>query len=407
MNIFKFYKKTFDGLSKDVWLVAWIYLINRSGEMVIPFMSLYVTGELAWSKTEAGIVLFCFGIGAMVGSSIGGYLCDRIGNFKVMAASLMGTAIAFPCIIFFTSFYPLCFWMFVSAICSSSFSPAAFGAVSHYSKPENVTRAYSLLRMAINLGVAIGPAIGGVLAYWVSYKWLFIGDGFTCFIAFFVLFKILGHRNKKPVQQKEDASEAAKSPYKDWILMLFLFLNLINMVAFFQILFSVPNYFREVVMMNEFWIGLFFTANGLLVFLFEMPLIYEIEKKNKFLKPMMLGAILIGIGFACLGFFTNAVIGIVCFSLLIAFGEIINFPLIPSLAMRRSNEFNKGKYMGAVSMMFASAHTLAPIAGLPVVERIGFENYWYLLAGLSVISGLSLIMLKKGFIEKKEEPIIV
>lgn len=159
-------------------------------------------------------------------------------------------------------------------------------------------------------------------------------------------------------------------------------------------------------MLNEVWIGLFFTANGIMIFVFEMPIIYFIEKKNRFLKPMMLGSIMVGLGYACLSIFSLPIVAIILYSLLIAFGEIINFPLIPTLAMRRSNDFNKGKYMGAVSMMFAFAHTFAPIVGLPVVEKIGFENYWYLLATLSIVSGISLYLLKSSFIEQKETIIV-
>ena len=365
--------------------------------MVIPFMSIYITQELGWSKTQAGIVLFCFGLGALVGSNIGGYLSDTLGNFKVMAISLFGTAVAFPVIVFVDDYFLMCLTMFVAAIFSASFSPAAFGAVSHYSKPENVTRGFSLLRMAINLGIAIGPAIGGILAQWVSYDWLFIGDGLTCLLAGIVLYLILGHRNVPAPKAPTKEEGVNNSPYKDLWLVMFLIFNLINMTAFFQILFSIPVYFREVIQMSEFWIGVFFTANGLLIFIFEMPIIYVIEKRDRFFKPMIAGAITIGIGFICLAVFENAWIAIISYSLLIAFGEIINFPLIPSLAMRRTNEYNKGKYMGAVSMMFAFAMTFAPAVGLPVVELIGFENYWYLLGGLSILSGLSLITIRKKF----------
>lgn len=396
MNIVKFYIDSFSGLSKDIWKLSLIYLVNRSGEMVIPFMSLYITSQLGYTKTEAASILLAYGIGALFGSNIGGYFADKVGNFKVMAFSLFSTAIAFPGIVFFTSFWPLCIWIFLTAICASSFSPGAFGAVGTYGKPENATRGYSLLRMAINLGVAIGPFFGGLLATFVGYKWLFIVDGITCFLAGLVLLKVLGHRNTKPVIKKEE-NKNFSSPYLDPYLILFLLFNLINMVAFFQILFSVPVYFREVVQLNEFWIGIFFMANGLMVFAFEMPLVFIIEKSGKFFKPMIWGALTIGLAYLSFYVFDNLIVGILFYSVLLAFGEIINFPLIPGLAMKRSNENNQGKVMGLVSMMFASAYTLAPISGLPIIEKIGYEKYWLLAAGMSVISAFCLFLLKDKY----------
>jgi len=104
MNIIKLYKDSFSGLSRDVWAIALIYLVNRAGEMVIPFMTVYLTSQLGFTKTESGIVLFCFGLGALGGSNLGGQLSDSIGNFRVMCISLLGTGIGFISIIFFMSF---------------------------------------------------------------------------------------------------------------------------------------------------------------------------------------------------------------------------------------------------------------------------------------------------------------
>lgn len=396
MNLLNLYKESFSGLSKDVWYVALIYLVNRSGEMVIPFMSVYLTNQLGFSKTQTGVVLFCFGVGALMGSNIGGYLTDSIGNFKVMALSLAGTGVAFICIMFFHSFLFLSMWMVITAIFSSMFSPAAFSAVVLWGNPENKTRGFSLLRMAINLGVAIGPAIGGILAYRVGYNALFIIDGLTCFFALGTLYLVLKKRDTNYKVEKEKTI-IKQSPFKDGLLLLFLFLNLINMVAFFQILFSVPVYFKEEVMMNEVLIGIFFTANGIMVFLFEMPLVYIIEKKKKYFPPMIAGAIMIGMAYFSLSLFENALVAIFLYSFLVALGETINFPLIPSLSMRRANDQNQGKYMGVVSMMFAMAFLIAPMSGLPVVELIDYHLYWYLTGSLSVISGISLYFLKPYF----------
>lgn len=396
MNLLKLYKESFSGLSREVWYLAIIYLVNRSGEMVIPFMSVYLTNQLGFSKTQTGVVLFCFGLGALIGSNIGGTLTDKIGNFKVMAMSLGGTAVGFICFIFFHDFYMLSGWMVITAIFSSMFSPAAFSAVSIWGHPDNKTRGFSLLRMAINLGVAVGPALGGYLAFNVGYNWLFIVDGITCFFALVTLYILLKHRDVPPSQDKDEIT-VNQSPYKDVALILFLLFNLINMVAFFQILFAVPVYFKEVVMMDEIWIGLFFTVNGLLVFLLEMPLVYIIEKKNKYFPPLIAGAVLIGIAYFCLSIFNNPIWAIAMYSLLVALGEVINFPLIPSLAMRRANDQNQGKYMGAVSMMFAMAFLLAPMAGLPIVDMIGFQTYWYVAGVLPIISGICLWLLKVYF----------
>jgi len=367
--------------------------------MVIPFMSVFLTDQLGFPKLQSGIVLFTFGLGALIGSNIGGYLTDTIGNVKVMATSLTGMGIGFIGILFFDHFIPLCIWMMLTGIFTSMFSPAAFSAVSLWGRPENKTRGFSLLRMAINLGIAIGPAVGGFIAYGVGFNWLFVIDGITCFIALRYLLRLLGHRNRN-YKKPKDEKLIQESPYKDWVLMLFLFFNLINMIAFFQILFTVPVYFKEVILLDERVIGLFFTVNGLLVLVLEMPIVYLIELKKKFFTPMIAGAIIIGIGYLSLSIFDNGFVAIAFYSVLVAFGEVINFPLIPTIAMRRSNPENQGKYMGTVSTMFAMAFVLAPLLGLPIVEHTGYHNYFIMAASLSIFSGICLQFIRRKFVEQ-------
>jgi len=396
MNPIKFYINSFKGLTRDVWAVALIYLVNRCGEGALLFMSVYLSTVLGFSKTEAAIVLFCYGLGALAGANIGGYLTDSIGNFKVMALSLFSCTIAFFGIAFINAFWPLCFWMAFTGISNGMFSPPAFSAVNAWGHPDFQTRGYSLLRMAINLGISVGPAMGGFLAYKFGYQWIFFLEGATCMMALITLFIVLKHRNTKLINKEKDLSKGA-SPYKDGLLVLFLFFNLINMLAFFQIISLVPLYFKEVVQLNELYIGFFFTANGLLVFFLEMPLVYLIEKKGKYIIPMVLGALLIGASYLSLAFF-GPLLAIIFYSLLVAIGEVINFPLIPTLAMRRATPNNEGKYMGTVTMMFAMALTFAPMVGLPIVERVGYDNYWYLAASFSAISGLGIWLLRSKFI---------
>ena len=118
---------------------------------------------------------------------------------------------------------------------------------------------------------------------------------------------------------------------------------------------------------------------------------------------MIGGAFLIGLAYASLNILGNPLLAILMYSILVAVGEVINFPLIPTVAMRRANEDNQGKYMGLVSMMFATAFLLAPITGLPIIELIGYEQYFYMAASLSILSAACLTLLKR-YLEKRQAP---
>ncbi|MCY7350383.1 MAG: hypothetical protein LH606_06920 [Cytophagaceae bacterium] len=70
--IIQLYRNAYGGLSRSVWLLSGAMLINRSGSMVVPFLSVYLTQSLHFSIGQAGLVMGCFGAGAMLGVFVGG-----------------------------------------------------------------------------------------------------------------------------------------------------------------------------------------------------------------------------------------------------------------------------------------------------------------------------------------------
>ena len=176
-------RNSYSGLSKDIWLLAFITLINRTGSMVILFMTLYLTSELNFTLTEAGIAMSCFGGGSVVGAWVGGFLTDRIGYYKTMFWSLIVAGMAFLVLMNMTTFLSFCITVFFVSTIADAFRPACMASISAYAKPENHNRSLSLIRLAINLGFACGAAATGILSAYYGYHWLFIIDGVTCILA--------------------------------------------------------------------------------------------------------------------------------------------------------------------------------------------------------------------------------
>ena len=81
------YRNAFGGLSKDIWLLAFVTFVNRSGTMVVPFLTVYLTTKLQFSLTQAGWVMTCFGVGSVLGTLLGGKLTDKIGYYILVAGA--------------------------------------------------------------------------------------------------------------------------------------------------------------------------------------------------------------------------------------------------------------------------------------------------------------------------------
>jgi len=145
------YKNAYNGLSRNTWYLSLVMLINRSGTMVIPFMTMYCTLSLHFSITQAGFVMGLFGLGAIAGAIIGGKTTDRFGFYPQQVASLLLGGIMFIVTGYQHSYVSLCISTFILSVCNESFRPANATAIAFYSNQENRTRSYSLNRLAINL----------------------------------------------------------------------------------------------------------------------------------------------------------------------------------------------------------------------------------------------------------------
>ena len=402
--IIGFYIKSFSGLQKEVWLLSLVMFINRCGLMVIPFLALYLAEDLGWSKSQIGIATSCFGIGALLGAYWGGKMSDKFGAYPVMVFSLFSGGIGFILLSFITDYYLFSFGLFLTSFLADLIRPSIFSAVSTYSAQENVARGISMVRLAFNAGISIGPAVGGFLVASFGYKWLFVANGLTAIVAG-ILLSFIGYVfieiRKSQKSNSETASLASDSPYKDRFHLIFLGLNLLILTCFFQILFSVPTYFTEVFSLSKLHIGWFFTVNGLLIFIFEMPIIFGLEKRNLSLGPLVIGAIMMGAAFAANTLVFIPITAIILFSLLIAFGEIINFPFISTISLKRANPESTGQYMGSVTVAFSLAFFLAPLLGLPVIELIGYQIYWLALFIICATSGVLIYLMKDKFISSE------
>jgi len=389
MNRFlQVYLDSYRGLSRPAWMLALVMFINRSGAMVLPFLGVYITNKLQFSMEEAGIILSCFGIGAVSGSWFGGWLTDRFGHFKVQAFSLFLTAPLFFVLPQLQTVKSLATGILVLSLISETFRPANSVSIAHYAKPENITKAFSLNRMAINLGFSVGPALGGFLAS-LSYDFLFYGNGITCFIAgifFYAYFKKKkGYEKKK--EETDLEAKPKKSPYRDYLFLAFSVLCTLYAVCFFQLLNTLPLFYRSVHRLSESEIGTILAFSGMVVFSLEMLIVHIAEQKMSTLQAIVWGTLLCGISYIALNggggiFLLYLSIFILCIS------EILAMPFMATVTVARSGRYNQGAYMGLNALAFSFAHIISPYIGTHIAAKYGFTILWW---GTGIITLLTAI----------------
>ncbi|MEW7292589.1 MFS transporter [Aquimarina sp. 2304DJ70-9] len=399
-RILRQYINSFSGLSKEIWWLALITLINRAGAMVIPFLSLYLTDNLNFTLEQVGWVMTSYGLGSFFGAWIGGKLSDRIGYYKVILGSLLLTGISFIAVQFFTNFWSICISFFILIAIADAARPAFFVALSAYSKPENKTRSLTFIRLAINLGFSAGPALGGLIIATIGYYGLFWVDGITCIIAGIVMTQTLNPKKAKELD-KEVIVENPVPAYRDSTYVIFLISLALFGFIFVQYFSTIPLYYKEVHQLTEEKIGLLLALNGALIFLFEMPLIAYLEKTSiSKIGNVINGFLLTGISFLLL--LITPWTGILVIGMIIAtLGEMIAFPFGNAFALERAKKGRQGAYMGLYSMSFSAAHIFGHNSGMQFIANFGYDNSWLFMTLIAVIGIFLLYIVKRKLTHEK------
>ena len=388
MKYLKIYADSFKGLSPESWMLALVMLINRAGSMVLPFLGVYMTQHLHFNLKVTGIVLSFYGIGSVIGSWLGGVITDKIGEYKVQTYSLLLSVPLFCIIPLFKTEAGLAAIILILSIISESFRPANSVAVTKYATDSQIIRAFSLNRMAINLGFAIGPALGGILSA-ISYNFLFYCNAVGALLAGFTY--IIFFRKKAGFAAKKveiKSIEKQKSPYTDIPFLAFCFACLLYSVCFFQFLNTLTIFYSTEAQLSQQQIGYILGYSGFIIVLIEMILVQYAEKKFTVHFTLLLGCLLCGISFVMLTF--NTSIFILMFSMtLLCVGEIWSLPFMATVTAFRSGENNKGAYMGLLGMAFAVSFIITPYIGTTIAENFGFKTLWMGTGILLTLAGIA------------------
>ncbi|WP_291099812.1 MULTISPECIES: MDR family MFS transporter [unclassified Flavobacterium] len=397
------YINNFKGFRREVWILALITFINRAGTMVLPFLSKYLKENLHFTYGQVGWIMVSFGIGSMLGSWLGGKLSDKIGFYKIMVFSLFTSGILFFVLQYITTFWGLCFGVFAIMSVSDMFRPAMFVSLGVYAKPENRVRALSLIRLAINFGFAAGPMLGGLIILGIGYKGLFWIDGSTCILAI-LIFAFLVKEKKKIPELHQTSSEpvVVKSIFKDKPFWVFLFISFTSAMLFFQIFTTLPLFHHEHFDLSEFKTGLLISLNGILVFMFEMPLVSLLERKQiNRIKIIFFGSFLMAISFYIL--LMDAWAGILVIGIIIVtFGEIFSFPFSNAFAMGRAPKGQEGRYMALYTMSFSLAHIVSSKLGLEIIGHYGYGTNWFVMGSFGIVAMLFCVWLQRLLRAEKE-----
>ncbi len=371
------------GLPREVWLICATTLVNRLGTMALPFLVLYLTQWRRWPAEEAGLAMLVYGAGALVTGPFSGRLADRLGHLRVLKASLWTSGAAMlllPLATHRLALYPL---IFLWAALTQAFWPSSMALLAGLTDPARRKAVYSLHRLSVNLGMSVGPALGGLIAY-RSYTWVFWVDGLTTLASALLLSLFLAPR----VEPRSPASGPVLRAWRDRRLVFLLLAFLPVVMVFFQVEGALPLWVvRDLRLGNPFF-GLLFSLNTLLIVGLEVPLNLRMAHWPHG-RQLLLGALCYAVGFGLTGWATTR--GLLLATVVIwTFGEMILLPAMSDAVAALAPPERRGEYMGLYSTVFAAALTLGPWLGVLVYTRCGGPWLWAGCFMTAALGGLAL-----------------
>ncbi len=394
------------GLPRAFWVIWAGTFVNRCGTFVLPFMAVYLTEVRHVSIAQAGLMVALYGAGAAIAGPLGGFLADRIGRRATMVGALGLGGVGMIALGFARDLAVIAPAMFLVGVIAEMYRPGMQAAVSDLVPPGDRVRAFGLIYWVINLGFAIGLALGGVLAG-ISFTWLFVGDGLTTLL--FALFVWLGVPETRPERAVRPAGHTAPSewseffrPYRDLPFVLFLGLSFLFAVVFMQNATTFP-LDMAINGVSKAAFGSILAVNGVLIVLIQPVLGPFLTRFNRS-KTLACGAVLVGLGFGLNAIARTAplyLLGVIIWTI----GEIGVLPVANSVVADLAPPEVRGRYQGAYGLSFGLAVCAAPAFGTWVLQHWGSVALWSGCLAIGVLIAVGHMLLAPALMRARAERI--
>lgn len=407
-------KKNYGGLPRSIYILFIARIINRMGGFVYAFLAIYMKSKLNMSENVIADFLLLNGVLSMATPFIGGYIADKKGRKTIyVLAQAAGAAIFVVCGIVQGSHPELIpALLILASVINHMVGPINSAMVADIAKdPEERRRSYSLLYLGINVGVAIGPIIGGMLLE-NHTALFFIIDAVTTFIsvilvALFVEETILTKEEMKAVKGNEKMEEgfALFVLFKKPVLLAFTVFAIFNSAVYAQSGFGFSLHLQHV-FGSEFgakYFGLLMSFNAILVLVFTI-FITEILRKNKHINNIALASFLNMIGFGMIAFIGDKLPLFYVSVFVWTMAEIISVTNTSVFIMSHTPVNYRGRFNAIIDFLAGTGYVLSPKIMSYFMGNYSYETAWKFIAVIAFIGGSGLLI--TGFFDKGKEPLL-
>ena len=375
-------------MPNSLWLLVIGMMVNVTGSSFLwPLNTIYIHDQLGKSLSVAGLVLMLNSAASVVGNLMGGTLFDKMGGYRTILIGLLITIGSLTGLVFWNAWVPYIIFLAIIGFGSGVIFPAMF-AMGGAVWPEGGRKAFNAIYVAQNAGVAIGSALGELVASY-SFSYIFLANLLMYLIFLFIA--VFGYKSINATGYKQTSILAENSKVKNKMkfkaLLILCSGYLLCWISYVQWQSAIASYTQDLHISLKSY-SFLWTVNGALIVIGQ-PLVAIVVKK---VLPSIKKQILLGIVIFILSFlvveFAHQFTAFLTAMIILTIGEMFVWPAVPTIANSLAPKGREGFYQGVVNSTATGGRMLGPLLGGLMVDGFGMKALFTSLIGLLMISFL-------------------
>lgn len=379
-----------DSLSPAHWLIFAARIINALAlNSAFPFLASYFAKDRGLPSVVIGSIFMGQGIVGSLSQLLGGDFADRFGRRVTIVTSLAVRSVvvlALGLLILWRAPVPVIVaMMMANSLLFGLFQPSLDALVVDITPPERRIAAFAHQRVAINIGWAAGPMLGGLMAHG-ALAWLFVGASPFVLLGTFV-FSRLPDPPRQGVK-RENPFSALRETLRDRALRIHLFGSLLLFMLAGQLVVTLSVEAAPRLQLDSHHLGLLWSLNGVLVVLLQMPIARLVGRIGA-RRALTWSALAYAVAYAAVGWSATYTHIVICMIGITA-AELLNTPSQQAGISERATPATTGRILGLLGLTMTLGRSLGPVVGGAVHDAYLHQPIamWALLGSIGVIAAL-------------------
>ena len=372
----------------------------------LPFFTVYLISQKGMSASWAGLVIALSSLSRSFSSALAGELSDAFGRKNIMlwglgleVAAMLGLAL---CIEHNAHLGWILVTYFLTAFLGAAFRPASNAWVSDNTTPKQRVEAFGIIRIGVNLGWALGPAVGGFLVRY-SYSYAFYFTALAYALTVLYVQRTLQDKSAATGQSRRPNFVSLVTSLKDSKLAKICFYVLLITAVNSQLVVGLSVHCHTYLNMPEYYIGWFFTINGLATILLQYPASKMMEKM-RLSTALFLGCLLYAVGYGSVGFF-DTFLPIAFGVFLASVGELIVNPAEQTITSNIADSRTRGRYLGMIMVFYNLGSSVGFFAAGwlgQYVASVFLAGPWLIIGAVGLLAGIGFLRLRRDLTDEQD-----